>query len=1179
MENKPRYRLVKRTPNNNNNNNNNKPIQESQPMINVPELMTSIKRSLYSDIDARAKYWIEQRMGLLLNNNALMKKNTTELKIDYDNNSGGLSWLFKYNGSTVAYIDSRGVLYCSNILLNGINLLNAVNNIISINNDLSNLSDIYVRHYDLKAGTYKLNIKDIISETGTITDTLTSDAINTNTLHATGAITCDDDISADNLNITHAINTNTLHTTGAITCDDDISADNLNIAHTITSDAINTNTLHATGAITCDDDISADNLNITHTISADTINATNTITCAGDISGDNLSITHAITSSTLHTTGAITCDDDISADNLSITHAITSDAITTSTLHTTGAITCDDDISADNLNITHTITTDAITTSTLHTTTSITCDGPGLFTSLDIANNVKNTWYEKIRYEGNLANNEYLRLILKDLTKQGIIDFTRDSQYYRLKLYVDGGLGIVYINESGIEMDGVVDIHDDLTLWQKLNVNDIYAANTSITLHDPTSITSNLQVSGTSQLSNVVSITLNVDNPHTEALRILDPALTGGNGIYLRIGHDDIFSAGNSGVICFHYAGNNDAQNFLGLGIEGNVDLYRFCRDYATFLRSLLINVSSIVLPPIDITIPALSNGQTCKIRLKDGTSNSVFGIDKESSGYYTYMKNEGNVAEVRAWNNKIEITPTLTMNHDVSGFCDSSDASNSTNIDDTHLITAKAAKELNPFIQYPTHSIKATPLPFIQFWSCLGYSVLLNIWLILPNTSQYGAYSEDNGETWIAFDCSAIGYYRDVCWCDDVGQFFAVYDSTAYAMLSNTGKSYESLYNMGAGSHNWIACASGNGITIATNYDSSDIFYFQGGTHTRTITLANNYKMSHVVFGAGLFLGACSQYNIMIYSYDGITWGTCGSITNNAITDLFYGANGCFVQLTGGREYQVWRCKINLNQGNPGPQPFYTGATQYLPDYGNNAWYAGAYGNGRYVVMMNGGDKFAVNTNPIPLTDGWVLYDISVAVSLPRIKYGNGSFVIISQSSTPNGGAYILNFKQYKSDDIIISNNVRGDNEDRLEALEKQIRGLRYSILNAAYPIGSIYVNGTNNINPADSLGFGTWQAIEDRFLYCVAPATATGTTGGSATHTIGMNELPYRLWQFNALNDGGGYNVSLSDYLVYTVDPANFYGIHYSQAGWSYGNPNGADAFNMLPPYITVHAWIRTA
>lgn len=1026
MENKPRYKLVKRKTTQSNN----QTIPPNQN-INIPELITSIKRSLYSDIDARAKYWMEQRIGLLLDNNALMKKNTTELKIDYDNNSGGLSWIFKHNGSTVAYVDSQGFLYCSNILINGVNLLNAINNIVSINNDLNNLSDIYVRHVDLKNGKYKINIKDIISATGTI-NSLTSDSINT-----------------------------------------------------------------------------------------------------GDI---------------------------------------------TSTTGTINSLTCD-----------------SINTKYLYAIDSITCDGEILAAKLDIANNGKNTEYIKARYEDYLNNNEYIRLLIKDLSKKGIIDFTRDTQFYKLKLYIEGGQGIISINESGVEIDGVVDVHNDLTLWQKLYVNNIYAANTYITLNSPTIANSNLQVSG--QLSvdnNITSLTLNTNHLYNDALSIIDMSLTDNNAVDILLGADD-WNTGNSALISYHHNGDNNILNHLSIGLSGYLELYKFYRDKANFTKPLIFNINDVITYPIDLTINTLSNNNKSVIRINDGTQKAIFGLLKDSNAdYCAYIKLENQSGEINIYNNKVKITPTLTMNHDISGFCDSSDMANNLNIDDSHLITAQAVQSLNPFTVYDTHTIKTVNLPTAQYISCLCYSPVLNIWLILPNTSRVGAYSEDNGETWNIFDCALNGYYRDVCWCDDVGQFFAVYDNTQYAILSNTGKSYESVYNMGVGVHNWICCASGNGITIAANYDSSNIFYFQGGSHARSISLNNNFNMTNVVFGAGLFLGACAQYNTVIYSYDGITWDTCGGIEANTITDLFYGTDGCFIQLTGTRKYQLWRCKTNLNQGNPGPKPFYSGATQYLPDYGNNNWYAGAYGNGRYVVLMNGGDKFAVNINPIPYTDGWVLYDISTIVTLPRIKFGNGSFIIISQNTTTNN-TFILNFKQYKTDNIIISNNLRGDNNDRLEALEKQIRGLRYSILNSVYPIGSIYINGSDGTDPEEILGFGTWTKLSNKFLYCVD--SGAGATGGNATHS---HKWRFAFSLYDDVVNGaqpldfqsGTGGIYSYDYATNQWNPSvrqnytipgtmhlgtgSLYASNYAYQMYATG---GTSVESSLPPYVAVYGWIRTA
>ena len=947
-------------------------------------------------VDNRCRYWIQQRIGDMMNANAFTTKSGYSFAVDVDRYAGGLCFRFARNGTEVARIDSNGYLYCSNVWLNGVNVLNILNSIRDEVGEIGTDLSQYVKHKQLKNGTYVMDVKDITTQT------------------------------------------------------------------------------------------------------------------------------------------------------------LKSGSITNSGIIQTGI---------------------------LYATTSITCDGPGLFTSLDIANDVKNTWYEKMRYEGYLANNEYLRIILKDLSKQGFIDFTRDNQYYKLKLYINGATGRLTINETGIEIDGQCDIHDDCYFWQKLYANDLYAASSStINVHNMLNVMGNLQVSGLTQLNNIVGIAITQNTSHNDALIITDMSLTSGNGVDIRIGCDD-FETGNSALICYHHAGNNDTDNHLSLGFEGYYDLFNYYRDKASFTKPLTFNFSTNTTYPIDITTPTLTTGTLSKIRINDNTRAAVFGLAHDASGYSTFIKNEGKSAEVRVWDNKVEIKPTLTMNHDVSGFCDSSDVSNSVNVDDSHLITAQAAKELNPFTEYPTHSIKTTTLPYTQKWSCLAYSPVLNIWLIMPNSSQYGAYSEDNGETWNSFNCYNNLYYRDVCWCDDVGQFFSVADSTQYAMLSNTGKSYESIYNMGLGSHNWIGCAYGNGVTIATNYDSSDIFYFQGGTHTRSISLAGTIKMTKVVFGGGVFLGACAQYNVMVYSYEGITWDTCGGIENNTCSDLFYGTDGCFVQLSNSRKYQVWRCRTNMNQGTPGPQPFYTGATQYLPDYGGNYWYAGAYGNGRYVVMMNGGDKFAVSMDPIPLTNSWVLFDISSAVSLPRISYGNGSFVIISQSSTANNSAYVLNFKQYKTEDIIIANNVRGDNEDRLESLEKQIRGLKYSILNSVYPIGSIYVNGSNNINPEDVFGFGTWQAIEDRFLYCVPEATATGTTGGEATHKLVESEMPSHTHGINGqcVNPGAG---TWSQYGNYPVRLANDIGFNWSTiSGLVAYNTGGNQPHNNMPPYITVHAWIRTA
>lgn len=61
-------------------------------------------------------------------------------------------------------------------------------------------------------------------------------------------------------------------------------------------------------------------------------------------------------------------------------------------------------------------------------------------------------------------------------------------------------------------------------------------------------------------------------------------------------------------------------------------------------------------------------------------------------------------------------------------------------------------------------------------------------------------------------------------------------------------------------------------------------------------------------------------------------------------------------------------------------------------------------------------------------------------------------------------------------------------------------------SVLQAAYPIGSIYLNASNGTNPATLLGFGTWERLGQGRMMIDADSTYTaGGTGGSATHDHG--------------------------------------------------------------------------
>lgn len=62
--------------------------------------------------------------------------------------------------------------------------------------------------------------------------------------------------------------------------------------------------------------------------------------------------------------------------------------------------------------------------------------------------------------------------------------------------------------------------------------------------------------------------------------------------------------------------------------------------------------------------------------------------------------------------------------------------------------------------------------------------------------------------------------------------------------------------------------------------------------------------------------------------------------------------------------------------------------------------------------------------------------------------------------------------------------------------------------IINIVYPVGSIYMS-VNDTDPS-LLFHGTWERIKDRFLLASGDTYSAGSTGGEATHTLNINEMP---------------------------------------------------------------------
>lgn len=138
-------------------------------------------------------------------------------------------------------------------------------------------------------------------------------------------------------------------------------------------------------------------------------------------------------------------------------------------------------------------------------------------------------------------------------------------------------------------------------------------------------------------------------------------------------------------------------------------------------------------------------------------------------------------------------------------------------------------------------------------------------------------------------------------------------------------------------------------------------------------------------------------------------------------------------------------------------------------------------------------------------------------------------------------------------------------------------------SAVQAAYPVGSIYLNATDNTNPATLLGFGTWVAFG-------AGRMPVGFDSGDSS--------------FNAAEKTGGSKDAIVVSHSHSItDPGHTHGVGYSTtvsaAGGVYAMPGastnvtstssttgisvnstGSSGTNAnLPPYITIYMWKRTA
>lgn len=124
------------------------------------------------------------------------------------------------------------------------------------------------------------------------------------------------------------------------------------------------------------------------------------------------------------------------------------------------------------------------------------------------------------------------------------------------------------------------------------------------------------------------------------------------------------------------------------------------------------------------------------------------------------------------------------------------------------------------------------------------------------------------------------------------------------------------------------------------------------------------------------------------------------------------------------------------------------------------------------------------------------------------------------------------------------------------------------YSSALDAYPVNSIYISYSHT-SPAELFG-GTWERIEDRFLWGCKSTESIGATGGESSHTLAVNEMPSHS---HPVIDTKEYSTTSGGWNAPAWGPGS------KTTAAITGFTGGGAAHNNMPPYIQVSIWRRIA
>lgn len=193
--------------------------------------------------------------------------------------------------------------------------------------------------------------------------------------------------------------------------------------------------------------------------------------------------------------------------------------------------------------------------------------------------------------------------------------------------------------------------------------------------------------------------------------------------------------------------------------------------------------------------------------------------------------------------------------------------------------------------------------------------------------------------------------------------------------------------------------------------------------------------------------------------------------------------------------------------------------------------------------------------------------------IRLNEDEYTVGSSSVTLASAVLSGNTVEVIQENMSTNDLPISTTINSsstnDTASGTKSVYDYIESVKTALVNTIYPVDSIYIS-VSSTNPSTLFG-GTWEQIEDTFLLSAGETYTAGDTGGEATHTLTIDELPSH-----------SHGIHLKAPFTIQTNGGTEFGALYDSTvtnGAYVTNTGGGEAHNNMPPYLVVYMWKRTA